>query len=321
MTSQSLILAALVVGSGLQLPTTATADSLFTTISPTGQVTDRFGVGSNLHGLMYADQNETWGPNLFYSIRNDNAGNATFTTISSLTSTATGQMSVGNHAFDAVTFAAPNVGYGPTQFYTLSQDNTGNSTFGTINPTGVPYTPLFGVGQNVDALTFATTDVGYGANLFYALSQNAGLSTFETINPTPGGIVTPQFTVGNNFNDLVFTATDVGYGADLFYYLRTDGTGDSIFGTINADPSFLGTRVVDRFNLGAPYAGLTFTTTDVGYGANLFYTITSSGPVLAVPEPGNLLPLGLLAGLIAVWHRSRARRCPVLDTESRSVDS
>ncbi len=126
----------------------------------------------------------------------------------------------------------------------------------------------------------------YGANLFYALSQNAGVSTFETINPTPGGSVTPQFTLGMDYTALAFTATDVGYGADMFYYLRTDGTGNSIFGTIDADPSFMGTRVVDRYDLGALFTGLTFTPTDVGYGANQFYSMeTPANSVSAVLEP------------------------------------
>ena len=315
MNRPSLILAALVALAGFQ-PTTHGA-STFTTIRPplnppAGQVTDRFNVGSNLQGLMFADQNTLWGPTLFYSLRNDSAGNSTFTTISTLTLAATAQLPVGNHAFDAVTFAAPDVGYGPTIFYTLSHDNAGQSTFGTINPNGVPYTALFGVGQNFNALTFSATDVGYGANLFYALSQdNAGLSTFETINPTPGGIVAPLFTLGNNFKALAFTATDVGYGADLFYYLRTDGSGNSVFGTIDAAASFQGTRVVDRVSLGVPFEGLTFTPTDVGYGPNLFYSLQSDNAgvsVAAVPEPGNLMPLGILAVVGLVWYRKVANR-------------
>ena len=268
---------------------------------PAGQVTPQFNVGAGLHGLMFVNQDELWGPTLFYSVRNDSGGNSTFTTISTLTLAATAQLPVGNHAFDAVTFAAPDVGYGPTIFYTLSHDLAGQSTFGTINPTGIPYTSLFGVGQNAKALTFSATDVGYGANLFYALSQDSGgISTLESINPTPGGIVAPLLTLGSHFTALAFTATDVGYGADLFYYLRMDGSGNSVFGTINATPAFQGTRVVDRVSLGKPYQELAFTPTDVGYGPNLFYSLksdSSGGPVLAVPEPAGLMPLGILAVL------------------------
>jgi hypothetical protein len=311
MKSKHLILSAIVALAGFLAQTRASASILVTIrpplAPPTGQVTGRFDVGTDLQGLTYADQNLQYGPTLFYSIRNDTLGNSTLTTISSLTSTTAGQLSVGNHAFDAVTFAAPDVGYGPTILYSLSHDNAGNSTFGTIQPTGVPYTALFGVGLNFDALTFSATDVGYGANLFYSLSHdNAGNSTFGTINPTPGGIVTPLFIVGRNFDELVFTSTDVGYGANMFYYLRTDASGNSVFGTINGNADFQGTRVVDRFNLGAPFEELTFTTTDVGYGANLFYSLST------VPEPSSFWPGACCASLFAwqwlvVWRRKAAR--------------
>ena len=323
MFNKSFILFAIVVFCGLFPQSKVNADAMFVTLRPplnppVGQVAQQFNVGANLHGLMFADQNALWGPTLFYSIRNDTGGNSTFTTISTLTLAATAQLPVGHHAFDAVTFAAPDVGYGPTIFYTLSHDTAGNSTFGTINPTGVPYTALFGVGQNFNALTFSATDVGYGANLFYALSQDpAGVSTLEGINPTPGGIVAPLLTLGNNFTALAFTATDVGYGADLFYYLRTDGSGNSVFGTIDATPSFQGTRVVDRVHLGAPFQELTFTPTDVGYGPNLFYSLASDPtgePVLAVPEPAGLMPLGILAVVGVAWYRKATGRAARLQS-------
>ena len=312
MFNKSFVLLGILAGSGLCLQSKANADALFVTLRPplnppAGQVAQLFNVGANLHGLMFADPNELWGPTLFYSIRTDTGGNSTFTTLSTLTLAATAQLPVGHRAFDAVTFAAPDVGYGPTIFYTLSHDIAGNSTFGTINPTGVPYTALFGVGQNFNALTFSAPDVGYGANLFYALSQDsAGVSTLESINPTPGGIVAPLLTLGNHFTALAFTATDVGYGADLFYYLRTDGSGNSVFGTIDAAPSFSGTRVVDRVNLGAPFQELAFTPTDVGDGPN-----PAGESALAVPEPAGLMPLGLLAAAGSVGYRvikNRMRR-------------
>jgi hypothetical protein len=314
MKSKRLILSALVVLAGFLAQTRASA-SIFVTIRPplappTGEVTDRFNVGSDLNGLTYSDGNVNYGPNLFYSIRHDGAGNSTFTTISSLTETTAGRMSVGNRTFDAVTFVAPDLyGNNPTIFYSLSHDNAGNSTLGTIKPNGVPYTALFGVGLNFDALTFSATDVGYGANLFYSLSHDgAGNSTFGTINPTPGGIVAPLFTVGMNFDALVFTSTDVGYGANMFYYLRTDASGNSVFGTINGTASFAGTRVVDRIFLGDHFEELTFTTTDVGYGPNLFYSLRT-----VVPEASCFWPLAFCASVfgagqwLAVWRRRLGR--------------
>ena len=134
----------------------------------------------------------------------------------------------GNSNFDALTFAAPDVGYGPVIFYYLRHDSAGVSTFGTITPGGAVgvVADLFVVGNNFDALTFSGTDVGYGANMFYYLRHdNTGHSFFGTINPALPGTITDRFPVGTNFDALAFTATDVGYGANLFYYLRHDVNG------------------------------------------------------------------------------------------------
>src|SRR5205807_5618382 len=92
---------------------------------------------------------------------------------------------VGNN-FDALTFAATDVGYGANLFYYLRRDANGRSTFGTINA-ALPgtITDRFIVGTNFDALAFTATDVGYGANMFYYLRHGAnGVSTFGTISAT-----------------------------------------------------------------------------------------------------------------------------------------
>ncbi len=136
----------------------------------------------------------------------------------------------------------------------------------------------FVVGNNFDALTFTATDIGYGANLFYYIRHDAtGLSTFGTINPALPGTITDRFTVGTNVDALVFTdLTAPGYGPNNFYYLRHDASGVSTFGTIFV--TGLTTAVVtDRFTVGSNAAELTFTATDTGFGANLFYFLRGSG--------------------------------------------
>src|SRR5205823_4723159 len=130
------------------------------------------------------------------------------------------------------------------------------------------------------------TDVGYGANLFYYVRHDStGQSIFGTINPALPGTVTDRFNVGTGFDSLAFTATDVGYGApNLFYYLRHDSTGRSIFGSIAPGTS----PVTDRFPVGANLTELAFATTDVGFGANLFYYLGGTGGSSAtntIPQP------------------------------------
>jgi hypothetical protein len=156
----------------LELPYVQNSFSTFGTISTSGAVTDRFGVGNN---------------------------------------------------FDALTFVAEDLGYGPNLFYYLRHDSAGFSTFGTISTSGA-VTDRFGVGNNFDALTFVAADLGYGPNLFYYLRHDgAGFSTFGTISTS--GAVTDRFGVGNNFDALTFVAGNRGYGPNLFYYLRHDVTG------------------------------------------------------------------------------------------------
>ncbi len=202
-----------------------------------------------------------------------NSGSASFGTINPplvpVTGTVTDRFGVGNN-FSGLTFAAQDEGYTANQFYALRHELSGNSTFVTINANGT-VTGRFDAGnKNFDALAFAAPDVGYGPVIFYYLSHdNAGVSTFGTIKPGGAtGVVADLFAVGNNFDALTFSATDVGFGANLFYYLRHDINGRSTVGTIN--PALPGT-VTDRFNVGTNFDALVFTSTDVGYGANLFY--------------------------------------------------
>src|ERR1017187_8794776 len=113
--------------------------STFGTISPAGSVgtvTDRFVVGTNFHGLTYSDSDHGYAATKFYSIRPDNAANANFfDTIAPTggTGTIADRFTLPQYDFDALAYAAPDVGYGPIIFYYLRHDAGGFSTFGTID--------------------------------------------------------------------------------------------------------------------------------------------------------------------------------------------
>jgi uncharacterized repeat protein (TIGR01451 family) len=257
--------------------TTNAVTATFGTIDPdTGKLTDRFNIPNNSHGLTYADQDENWGPTLFYAIQQPASGPDMFDTISTVPPLAgfvTNRFDLTSTNYDALTFAAPDVGYGEVNFYYIRHDNSGVSTFGEIIAQGASSSkdlwPLARTGYN--ALAFAAANLGYGANMFYYLRQNnAGLSFFGTINPTPGGIATDRYTVGTNFDSLVFVP------GGLFAYLRHDNTG-SILGSF--DP--VTHAVTDLIDLGTNFlSALTFTVTDVGYGPNLFYYLRPGGSTI-----------------------------------------
>ena len=258
----------------------------FGTINSVSQTAvDRFLVGSNFNGLTYAPEDHGYAATQFYSVRRGDSGTSIFDTITASTAATADRFDASNRTFDALTYAADNLSYGPLLFYYLSHDNTGVSTFGSITPGGVVgvTTDHFVVGSSFDALTYAATDVGYGANLFYYVRHDAtGLSTFGTIDPHAPGTITDRFTVGTNVDALVFTDLIApGYGANNFYYLRHDANQVSTFGTILVT-GLTNATVTDRFTVGINAAELTFTATDVGsFGPNLFYFLRGSGLSLA----------------------------------------
>jgi hypothetical protein len=230
---------------------------------------------------MFADQEQNWGPTLFYSTRWAESGLDPFETISTIAPSVgvvSDRFALSATNYDALTLAAPDVGYGAVNFYYVRHDNSGVSTFGVIKPAGASTSADLWVipGTGYKALAFAAADLGYGANLFYFLRQDAnGLSTFGTINPTPGGIVTDLYTVGTNFDSLVFMPGAVSsWGAGNFAFLRHDAIGSTL-GTL--DP--VNHAVTDRVSLGANFVNaLTFAATDVGYGPNLLYYLRPATP-------------------------------------------
>jgi uncharacterized repeat protein (TIGR01451 family) len=275
----------MVVTNSTPVVTTNAVTPTFGTINPvSGALADHFNVLPGLSGLMYADQEENWGPTLFYSIRHPASGPDQFETISTIppvVGAVTDRFSLSSAGYDALTLAAPDVGYGAVNFYYVRHNPAGAFTFGVIKAAGASSSAdLWAIpGTGYTGLAFAAADVGgYGANLFYYVRQGTtGISTFGTINPTPGGIVTDRYTVAPNTDTLVFVPGAVSnWGTALFAYLRHDDTG-SIIGTI--DPvTHLAT---DRLHLGTNrLSTLTFTATDVGYGPNQFYYLRPAGSTL-----------------------------------------
>ena len=275
--------------------TTNTVTPAFGTIDPVALTfSNRFTVPTNLHALMFEDQDPNWGPTLFYSTQHPGSGADTFDTISTIANISyPGQQYVGfvtnwfaltASNYDALTFAAPQIQtYGSVNFYYLRHDNSGVAHFGEIiaqgasSDTDIP-NPIAGTGYT--GLAFAAANVdNYGATMFYYVRNDpTGLSWFGSINPTPGLVATDLYTVGTNFDALVYVDLTpiTGWGTDYFAYLRHTSTG-SILGTI--DP--LTHVATDRMSFGTNFlSALTFTTTDVGYGANLFYYLRPERTIL-----------------------------------------
>ncbi len=301
-------------------------DLWFGTIRPplaggvTGQVQDRIFVGDNFQGLTYADQ-DLFGrgntPTLFYSVRRDAVSGQSFlSTIATPVAPhfwpphVVDEFALGNGTYNELAFAAPDLTYGPVILYDINTDGL-SQQFGTINPSGAFTDNQFnvGAGTGFEALTFAETDVTFGANLFYYLRTDLQGTHFGTIDPHQPGTVTDRWTLGLEgfYDSMVFTSTDVGYGANLFYFIRHDTTTDQhSFGTI--DP--LTGAAVDRFTIGTPFDNFTelsFTTTDVGYGANLFYYLRNTDTT-DVPEAETFWAMGGVALVGGLWRLRAMRR-------------
>lgn len=150
--------------------------------------------------------------------------------------------------------------------------NASGQSFGTINPILPAVVDRFSVPAGLNGLAYAAPDEGYAATQFYSTRRdNSGTSYFETITAGTAAVV-DRFGAGSrNFDSLAFAAPDVGYGPLIFYYLTHDLAGVSTFGTIT--PGGAVGLAADHFIVGNNFDSLTFSATDVGYGANLFYYV------------------------------------------------
>jgi uncharacterized repeat protein (TIGR01451 family) len=261
--------------------------------SNAGTYTNRFLIGSNFNGLVYAPEDHNQPPGQateFYSIRTDTTGTNFFDTIVASTA-AVNDRFVTTSNIDALTYAAPNLTFGATIFYYLNHDTAGVSTFGYITPGALDVgvtTPLKVVGTNLDVFTFVAANVGYGANMFYYIRHDTnGVSWFGTLDPAAGGPILDRFIVGTNTTFVGLTWTDLtatGYGPNDFYYLRQNPTnGLTTFGHLHlTQPPTPPTNAVvtDLFPVGTNATELTFTTTAVAWEANLFYYLSGSGVIV-----------------------------------------
>ncbi len=264
-------------------------NSTFVTINANATVTARFDLGVKaFDALTFAAPDVGYGPVNFYYISHDSSGLSSFGVIKpgGVVGTVADLFVLGNN-FDALTFSAPDVGYGANLFYYLRHDSTGRSFFGTINP-ALPgtITDRFQVANNSDALMFSVTDVGFGVNQFYYLRHDGtGHSTLGTI--TGAGVVTDRVTIGNNLNELTFTATDVGFGPNLFYFLSGNGAQQPVFTTPTLAPgastNFTGSFIVAITNTCSVTSIATITATDTCSGNNVTNKITNTCPLTTAP--------------------------------------
>lgn len=290
-----LVLSALLAFTGVQ----ARADN-FVTITPTGAtaatVVSRWVIGSDLSGLSYIDGNSGF-PGAtatnFFTITGAAVpplGDPTGFISYLPTGAATPQASVGNaltpNSYSGLTYVAENLGLiGPLSFYAIHHRTTGDyltliqpsvPTVSDQKPMSAPGGPLSLGASGYFGLAYAADNPGgWGAQLFYYLRTNTlGETIFGSLIPALLSGPTDRWNLGagRGFTDLAYTSTNVGFGfgPSQFYYLRLDPlTQTSFFGRI--DP-MTGTAT-DIQDLGGVYRTLVFTPTNVGYGANNFYSI------------------------------------------------
>jgi PKD repeat protein len=279
----------------------ALADS-FVTIVPTAAAaataTSRWTVASNESGLGYIDGNSGFpgatATNFFtLSGAAVPAGGASAGFTSYVpTGAATTQSTVGNaltpDSYSGLTYVAANLGLiGPLSFYAIHHQTTGDylaliqpsvPQVSDQKPMAVPGGPSTAGASGYFALSYAADNPGgWGANLFYYLRTNGlGETVFGSTIPALLSGSTDRWNLGTGrgFTDLAYTSTNVGFGfgSSQFYYLRLDpATQTTFFGRL--DPATgIATDIQDLHGV---YRTLVFTTTDVGYGANSFYSIES----------------------------------------------
>ena len=243
----------------------ARADN-FVTITPTGStaaaVANRWVIGSDLSGLSYIDGNSGFAgatATNFFTINGAGMpalGSPTGFTSYLPTGAATAQASVGNaltpNSYSGLTYVAENLSLiGPLSFYAIHHRTTGDY-LALIQPS-VP-----------------------------TVSDQKPMSA-------PGG---PLTLGASGYFALSYAADDAGgWGAQLFYYLRTNGLGETIFGSLI--PALL-SGPTDRWNLGAGrgFTDLAYTSTNVGFGfgASQFYYLRLD-PLTQTTFFGRLDPL------------------------------
>lgn len=256
----SLIFSALIAFTATQ----GRADN-FVTITPTGAnaatVVSRWAISSDMSGLGYID------------------GNSGFPG-----ATATNFFTINGAAIPALGTPTGFTSYLPTGAAS-TQGSVGNSL------TPVSYSGLTYVADNLSLI---------GPLSFYAIHHRITGDYLALIQPSvptvsdqkpmsvPGGPLTAGAT---GYFALSYAADNPGgWGAELFYYFRTNGLGETVFGSMI--PALL-SGPTDRWNLGAGrgFTDLAYTSTNVvGMGASLFYYLRLD-PITQTTFFGRLDPL------------------------------
>ena len=213
------------------------------------------------------------------------------------------------NSYSALTFAAADLGFGSSNFYTIHHAPNSVDYFAAIVPgTGVatsiadlkpmswPATggvaggPASPGTNGYFALAYATGAVtGYAANsMFYLRTDVASHTQFGIMIPAltsaSNDVIDLNTAVGSfgvgGYTTLTYTVTDIGYGANQFYYLRQDSiTGNTILGRLNPSKSALTRTISDMANLVGVFNTLVFapdaTGTGVGWGTDQFYATGS----------------------------------------------
>jgi uncharacterized repeat protein (TIGR01451 family) len=176
--------------------------------------------------------------------------------------------------------------------------NASPTWFATINPLLGTATNRFIVPNTLNGLTFAPEDHGYAATEFYSIrTDTSGTSFFDTITASTA-TTTDRFNVptipnpNQTFDAVTYATDDLGYGAKIFYYLSHDTAGVETFGTIT--PGGVVGLSAPLFVVGTKFDVLTYTATDVGYGANMFYYIRHDATGVSTfgtinPTPGGII--------------------------------
>jgi hypothetical protein len=286
----------------------------FVTITQTGAsaatVTPRWAIGNGQSGLAYDDSSSGFPGSTatnFFTITGTAITTAVAPTVGASpngftsyvpTGAATDQASVNEYltanSYSGLTYVAANLSLiGPLSFYAIHHGNTGDylaliqpsvPTVSDQKPMSVAGGPATVGGTGYFALSYAADNPGlWGANLFYYLRTDvSGHTQFGSLIPALLSGPTDRWDLGagHGYTDLAYTSTDLGFGfgPSQFYYLRLDPTTQTtFFGTINP----LTGVATDIQNLGGIYRTLTFTTTNVGYGANNFYSIGQTAALTA----------------------------------------
>jgi hypothetical protein len=186
-------------GFGLFYTISDTTDNDFCTIDFSGDTKVRFGgfPYDYFTALTFVAPDAGNGPNKLYTIRGGDVGDPALFPIdygaslgvNGIVLLDTDPLSLGMGAgsgFYSITFAAPDLGWGPNLFYALSSNPTNGSIELFTFPVNGPVVDRMNLGSfYFDGIAFAPDDLGWGPNLLYGMAHDSELHYFLlTFSPT-----------------------------------------------------------------------------------------------------------------------------------------